>query len=338
MPTPKSKPSVTKYSDQSRQRIQNQVVCISSSAPARRPASLLRSRARVGRVEPRIAAHQPEVDDRRAPGRAPMNTREAERHLRRRRRRRDRVGRLLQPPDDPGLAAGLGQDPAAEAGEERQRDPAHRGPLEPLRLRRCHGARAASRPRARAAASARRGTPSRACTSRRARPSACSCPGPNCAASCAWFSFRPTTLPWNEPVARYDSSPGISIEKLGVWSLLREAADLEDRERRRLLGVPERLGRGDLHRLDVRRLRSRTRSPTRAGTRSAAPSARSRASPPRGRRRRCGPAAGARRRRRARRSRPSGSRPGSRARRRRSRTSGTRSSPMSFACAVPSTC
>ena len=26
-------------------------------------------------------------------------------------------------------------------------------------------------------------------------------------------------MPWNEPVARYDSSPGISIEKLGVGSL-----------------------------------------------------------------------------------------------------------------------
>ena len=44
MPTPKSKPSVTKYSDQSAQRIQNQVVCISSSARVSAPAPLLRSR------------------------------------------------------------------------------------------------------------------------------------------------------------------------------------------------------------------------------------------------------------------------------------------------------
>ena len=28
------------------------------------------------------------------------------------------------------------------------------------------------------------------------------------------------TLPLNEPVDRYESSPGISIEKLGVWSLV----------------------------------------------------------------------------------------------------------------------
>ena len=37
----------------------------------------------------------------------------------------------------------------------------------------------------------------------------------------------------------------------GVWSSSREAADLEERERGGLLGVPQRLRRGDLHRLGV---------------------------------------------------------------------------------------
>ena len=61
----------------------------------------------------------------------------------------------------------------------------------------------------------------------------------------------PTTWPWNEFVARNESRPGIStVER---WRLIVHgvAADLEERERGRLLGVPERLGRCDLHRLHV---------------------------------------------------------------------------------------
>ena len=40
----------------------------------------------------------------------------------------------------------------------------------------------------------------------------------------------------------------------GLLVALREAADLEERERRWLLGVPQRLGRGDLHRLVLGRI------------------------------------------------------------------------------------
>ena len=61
----------------------------------------------------------------------------------------------------------------------------------------------------------------------------------------------PTTWPWNEFVARNESRPGISTVERRRLVVHREAADLEERERGRLLRVPERLGGGDLHRLDV---------------------------------------------------------------------------------------
>jgi hypothetical protein len=58
-------------------------------------------------------------------------------------------------------------------------------------------------------------------------------PAPNFFSSCAWIGLMPSTSLLNEPVARNDS-------------------DLESREAGRLLGLPERLGRGDLHRLGAR--------------------------------------------------------------------------------------
>ena len=61
----------------------------------------------------------------------------------------------------------------------------------------------------------------------------------------------PTTWPLNEFVARNESRPGnLDVERRRLV-VLGEAADLEERERGRLLGVPERLGGGDLHRLHV---------------------------------------------------------------------------------------
>ena len=61
----------------------------------------------------------------------------------------------------------------------------------------------------------------------------------------------PMTWPWNEFVARNESRPGISTVERRRLVVHGVAADLEERERRRLLRVPERLGRGDLHRLHV---------------------------------------------------------------------------------------
>ena len=61
-----------------------------------------------------------------------------------------------------------------------------------------------------------------------------------------------TTLPLNEPVARYESRPGISIENVGVWSSSVKPPIWKSENAARLRSVPQRLGGGDLHRLRAR--------------------------------------------------------------------------------------
>ena len=157
-----------------------------------------------------------------------------------------------QPLDDPGLAAHLGQDPARGRGDVRERDRGDRRPQEPARpLELPLPVEPRADDRDQEHQHAREGHHPHRPVDDLAR-SACSCRGRTCRCSCFWSWLRPCTLPLNEPVAMYESSFGILIEKLGVWSLCREAADLEEREAARLAGVPLRLGGGDLHALRAR--------------------------------------------------------------------------------------
>jgi hypothetical protein len=58
-------------------------------------------------------------------------------------------------------------------------------------------------------------------------------------------------LPENDPVARNDSSLGTSTSKLGLGCDCEKPPIWKSENPAGLLGVPQRLGRGDLHRLDV---------------------------------------------------------------------------------------
>ncbi len=196
--------------------------------------------------------HQPDIDDREHRVEHDEH-RKAEHQLAGRRCRRDRIGRLLQAPDDPGLAAGLGQDPAGEAGEEGQRDPTDRSPLEPFRL---DDVPAPEKPRApeseeeHQAAEVRHHPhpPVREPDHRHVVPR------PELRFVLRLVLVQADDLAVERAGSQIGKKPGISIEKRRRRIALREAADLEERERGRLLGVPECLRGGDLHRLRVRRL------------------------------------------------------------------------------------
>ena len=85
-----------------------------------------------GRVEPRVAAHQVEVEtaEDHVQGEEHAEA-EADRPLAD--RRRDGVLGLQEPVGDPGLAPGLLEDPAGEVREEREGDAGEGSALEPLR-------------------------------------------------------------------------------------------------------------------------------------------------------------------------------------------------------------
>ncbi len=61
----------------------------------------------------------------------------------------------------------------------------------------------------------------------------------------------PTTSPLNELVARKERSPGISMSNDGVWSSSVKPPIWKSENAGGLLGLPQRLRRGDLHRLGV---------------------------------------------------------------------------------------
>ncbi len=206
----------------------------------------------VGWVEARVAAHQDEIGHREDDVEHDEHA-QAERHHRRRRRRRDRVRRLLQPPGDPWLPSGLGQDPAGEAGEERQRDPTDSSQLEPFRLP------DVTSPEKPAAPQRKQEHQSSEVGHHAHRPVG----EPDLRHVVAGTEPRlllrlvlvqPDDLAVQGARREVGEKPGNLDRETRGRVILREAADLEDRERGRLLGIPQGLGSRDLHRLCVRRL------------------------------------------------------------------------------------
>ena len=197
---------------------------------------------------PRVAAHQPEVDDEERDVERDEDA-EADPEPGRAHARRVRLARQEQALHDPRLAAHLGQHPAGGRGDERERDRDDRRPEEPARplellppvepradggdqehqhARVRHPAhRPVDRPHVRHVVAA-------------AVLAVCSC------ALELVEALRP--VPLNEPVARYERSSRDRDREARRLVVLGEAADLEEREAARLAGVPLRLGGGDLHR------------------------------------------------------------------------------------------
>ena len=85
------------------------------------------------------------------------------------------------------------------------------------------------------------------------RPAGCSSPAPYWLSYCDWSGFMPWTSPSKSPVARNESSRGISMSKLGVWSSWEKPPIWKSENEAGCSRVPERLGGGDLHRLVVGR-------------------------------------------------------------------------------------
>ena len=127
-------------------------------ARRRHRCSLLSFRSDLRWVDPRVSAHQPEVDA--AEDRVQEREHaEAEPDCPGADGGRHGVLCLEQPPDHPGLAPGLREQPACEVREERERDPRDRGALEPLRVVRAACATAPRRPRRRGRRAASPGRP-----------------------------------------------------------------------------------------------------------------------------------------------------------------------------------
>ena len=137
---------------------------LSRPAPAAARRSSASARPRSGGSSPGVPAHQIEVEDGEPRVQAHEHA-QAEADGPRADGARDRVLGLQEPIGDPGLAPGLGENPAGVVGEEGERDPDERGEPGTAWRRRASCATGASRPRTRAGTTAFPGRPSCACSS-----------------------------------------------------------------------------------------------------------------------------------------------------------------------------